>query len=130
MFKSFRKIKEYVKLGSAMDSLNSSLDQLNYKVENSSNCIEFSEEVIRLSFVIRNEICNRMDEYNWAFEGPIKVASISSSNISLLKAYTTISAKIRTLALTIDSETFDLVNNVLEKGDMYYKLEDIFKSRS
>lgn len=130
MFKSIRKIKEYVMLGNAMEKLNTELDLLHYKVENSNIKSKFIEDIIGLSFVIRNEICNRMDEYNWAFEGPIKVASISSSNISLLKAYTTISAKIRTIALTIDSETSDLVNNVLEKGDMYYKLKDITNSRS
>lgn len=129
MFKSFKKIKEYVKLGSAMDNLNSELDQLNFKVKNSYNTIEFSEEVIGLSFILRREIINRMDEYNWVMQGPIKVPSISSTNISLFKAYTIISTKIRSLAHTIDSETFELVNDVLEKGDTYYKIEKIFKVR-
>jgi hypothetical protein len=129
MFKSLKKIKEYVMLGQAMDKLNTQLDRLNSEVEYSYNKSRFTEDVIGLSFVIRYEIFDRIDEYNWAFEGPIRVASISSSNISLLKAYTTISAKIRTLALTIDTETFDSVNNVLEKGDIYFKLKDISKSR-
>jgi len=127
MFKSFKKIKEYVNLGSAMETLNAELDQLKCQIENSSNSIEFSEEVVGLSFVIRNEILNRMDEYNWAIQGPIKVPSISSTNISLFKAYTIILTKIRSLALNIDQETLELVNDVLEKGDTYCKLENIFK---
>jgi hypothetical protein len=125
MFGFAKKIKEYSKLGSAMNELNRQLDLLGNHIENSTFPSDFDENVIGLTFIIRNEILNRMDEYNWNMEGPILVASIHSRNISLLEAYSVIITKTRNLSLQLEPKIQKGVEDILAKGEAYYELERI-----
>jgi hypothetical protein len=125
MFGFAKKIKEYSKLGSAMNELNRQLDLLGNHIENSTFPSDFDENVIGLTFIIRNEILNRMDEYNWNMEGPILVASIHSRNISLLEAYSVIITKTRNLSLQLEPKVQKGVEDILAKGEAYYELERI-----
>jgi hypothetical protein len=125
MFGFAKKIKEYSKLGSAMNELNRQLDLLGNHIENSAFPSDFNENVIGLTFIIRNEILNRMDEYNWNMEGPILVASMHSRNISLLEAYSVIITKTRNLSLQLEPKVQKGVEDILAKGEAYYELERI-----
>ncbi|PKH66698.1 hypothetical protein CXF59_12290 [Flavobacterium sp. ALD4] len=125
MFGFAKKIKEYSKLGSAMNELNRQLDLLGNHIENSTFPSDFDENVIGLTFIIRNEILNRMDEYNWNMEGPILVASIHSRNITLLEAYSVIITKTRNLSLQLEPMVQKGVEDILAKGEAYYELERI-----
>jgi hypothetical protein len=125
MFGFAKKIKEYSKLGSAMNELNRQLDLLGNHIENSTFPSDFNENVIGLTFIIRNEILNRMDEYNWNMEGPILVASMHSRNISLLEAYSVIITKTRNLSLQLEPKVQKGVEDILAKGEAYYELERI-----
>ena len=115
MFGYVKKIKEYVKLGSSMEELNKEIMSLAQIIDNSRIPNDSKDIIVRLAIAIRKEIFDRMDEYDWSLEGPIRVKSISAKNIPLFQAKTVISAKIRTLALQLGDDTYKLVGLILDK---------------
>ena len=122
MFKALKKIQEYVKLGTAIDGTNIQLDELKLEFEKSYNISECNEKLISLSFLVRREIMDRVDEYDWNLEGPIKVRSMYLSNITLLEAFNTILIKVKSLSEMLQDDIQYTIQDILEGGNSYYEL--------
>jgi len=122
VFKALKKIQEYVKLGTAIDGTNIQLDELKLEFEKSYNISECNEKLISLSFLVRREIMDRVDEYDWNLEGPIKVRSMYLSNITLLEAFNTILIKVKSLSEMLQDDIQYTIQDILEGGNSYYEL--------
>jgi hypothetical protein len=122
MSNPIEKISEYVKLGAAIDGINIELNKLKDQIELTNDLSQFQENLIGLSFLARKEIMNRIDEYDWSFEGPIRVASIYNSNITLLEALNTILDKLKNLSDLFNEDMQEIIFDILDQGNYYYQI--------
>jgi hypothetical protein len=83
MFKAFKKITAYTKMANAIDGLNIKLRELKHVLVAGSDPQNLQEEIAGLIYIVRRDIYNPQEEYGWTPIGPIRINSISKSNISL-----------------------------------------------
>lgn len=123
MFKSIKKINEYVKLGHSMNAVSFMLKELMEKYQINNESENFNEEIFIIAYVARKGILDRLDEYEWNMEGPILVPSINPNNISLLYAYSKTILQIKALSVELDL-SYE-VDNILEKKEGFFEFEQI-----
>lgn len=128
MFKSFKKIQEYSKLGQSMNSVSQMLNMLLEKHKGGHNSMDLKEEIYIISYVARKGILDRMDEYKWSFEGPILVPVINSKNITLFQAYGDTISLIKSLSIELGFASE--VESILNKETCYYEFERLFPAET
>lgn len=121
MFKSIKKVQEYVKLGHSMNSVSILLKDIVEQYQNTGG--NLNEEICYVAYVARKGILDRLEAYEWNMEGPILVSSISSKNITLYYAYskTILQIKLLSVELNLSYE----VESILKKEEGFYEFEQM-----
>lgn len=125
MFNAFKKITAYTKMANAIDKLNIILRELKHSLVAGSDPQNLKEEILGLIYIVRREIYNPQEEYSWIPIGPIRIDSISKSNIPLETAFETIQGEIDEIASYCDVEMKGMIKNILNKGELYYQFDNL-----
>lgn len=125
MFKAFKKITAYTKMANAIDGVNIKLRELKHVLVAGSDPQNLQEEIAGLIYIVRRDIYNPQEEYGWIPIGPIRINSISRSNISLETAFETIQGEIDEIGSYCGVEMKGMIRNILNKGEIYYQIDDL-----
>lgn len=120
----FTKGIEYNKLAMAFNGMILIIKEVDNKALNGGDnevYAKIEKEVMMVAYMYRINIIDRIEKYQWSFTTPIKVPNISSNRTTLLNAYNTTIEKLSDLA--DDLSIADEVQDILKKGDYFYKVE-------
>lgn len=123
MFNFLKTGKEFNNLAKSMNGMNAMIEDLIPKIERSYDHSEFTEVVSVLAYVARKGVLDRIEQYNWAMDTKIIVPTIDRERITLMYAFTQTVGKLHTIAAQLDLT--ELVEEIMEKEDAYYQLENI-----
>lgn len=125
MFKNFKKIAAYTKMANALDKLNILLGELKHKIVAGSDPHNLKEEILVLTYIVRRDVYNPQEEFGWTSFGPIRITSISGSNITLQAAFETIQGEIDEIGSYCDIEMRGMIESILNKEELYYQFDNL-----
>lgn len=92
------------------------------QINNGTEPNTLKEEALVIAFIGRKAVLDRIKKNNYNLEDEITVPQIDNSNNMTLEV-----ALLHSLEQLLDFskmiDEFDLINNILDKGDAYYELE-------
>jgi len=119
----FKKIANINSLVKGFNGTYLMINELESNINNhySTDYSEFEEDLYILSYLCRNVILDKMELYNWSMETSIIVPMISKKYITIIIAYQQTIGRIYALGERLS--VLDNVNNILDKGDFYNKID-------
>jgi len=99
------------------------INELEVKIQRDylSDDLDCEEELFLIAYLCRNEILDRMEEYGWAMASPIVVPMMSKGRLTLNFAFQQTIGRLYSIAEKLFLS--DELNDILDKGDYYYKLD-------
>jgi hypothetical protein len=115
---------EYSNLAQGFNATYIMINDLEIKIQNNStdDYSELYEEIFFLSYLCRREILDRMETYNWDMVTPIIVPMISKNKLTLACVFQQTVLKL--VALAEKTLLLEEVTEILEKGDLYFEIDD------
>ena len=118
----FRKSIEYHKLAQAFSGLYIMVNETETKIKNPYiETPDAESDLSFLAFIARNEILDRLDEFNWDMMSPIYIPNISNGKITITFAFQQTVGRLFNLSSELGNS--DVINEILDRGKRYYELE-------
>lgn len=128
MMKLFKSGYELAKMAKDMNGIYGLISQLEKRIE-SENAIfftEYQQDLFCISYICRNKVIDRIEEYNWSMDSKAMVPNIAMRNVTLTTAIDQTIGRLYILAKT--HGVLDEVQEILERGEGYYEVDKIIPS--
>ena len=122
MIKFYKTAVEYNKLAKAFNGMNGMLQNLIPQIRMRDENSDFSEEIMVLAYIARKGILDRIEDNDWALEAKIYIPTIQRGKMTIMYALSQTVWKLTTIADSLDLR--HIVEEVFDKGELYYTLED------
>lgn len=116
-----KKSIEFNKMAKAMNGMNVGLQSLLYKIENGIDDSEITDNILSIAYIARKGVLERTEQYDWSINSKIFVPTINRTSITLMYAFDQTIGRLQLLAGRFNLT--EIVNNILEKGKMFYEIE-------
>jgi len=113
----FKKTAEYNKLAQSFNGLYPMIQELNAKTSDE----EIKEDLLLLAYIGRINIIDRMETYNWNYNGSIVVPSMPGRKTTLINAFNLTIGMITHMADELGIENQN--PGIFDQDDFFYDLE-------
>lgn len=123
--KFFKKGIAYNDLAKSFNAFCLMLTELKEKISNSNveEAEQYFQELYIIAFVGRNEIIEKMNEFNWSMNTPIVVPALSNKRQPLAFAFQHTIGELTKLSDTLG--ILEEINEILDKKSLYYQIEEL-----
>lgn len=118
----FKSGKDLSKVAKSIDGLNLMIKDIIPKIEKSHEYSDFKEDIFILAYIGRKNVIDLIEENNWSMDMKIMVSTFEKRRIPLIMGYSQTIDQIQLIANHIGYQS--VVENILEKGNSFYELEN------
>ena len=123
MIKFFKKGTEFKKLAEGFNGTYAMINEFEMQIANNQFSVE---DLYIISYLIRREILDRIELYNWNMNTPIIIPLMSKGRLTLNFAFQQTVIRMHKIAESID--LYDEIIGILNKDDIYYEIENTIPS--
>jgi len=115
----FKKAKEYNKLAKGFNGAYAMINEVELKINEDEYQLE--QDLFIIAYIIRREVLDRIEKYNWHMNTPIIIPLMSRSRVTLNFAIQQTVLRLHKISEILNIQ--DVIIAILDKDDAYYEIE-------